>query len=327
VLVRVRALSCNYRDKGLFRLTQRIPANRFTPVGSEFMAEVVDVGHDVTAFRPGDRVLPDHHYTGGGVGDAGVREGVITNQASRAYHVLPERKLRVVPDGMPDEVAASFSLNAQTAYSMARKLAPRPGANVLVTSATANCSLFVIGLLSRRGANVFACTTSPRAAPRLAELGASTVTAVDRASASGALGEAVLRTAKQIGGFDGVIDPFFDLHALVAVEALRPFGTYVTCGLVGQHATPRGADSRPDQAGVGAIDGGTLLQTAILKNLTLVGNCIGVREDLDAALADYAAGRLASVVDSVYDGDAVRPFFERTFNDPARFGKVVFRYA
>jgi len=32
------------------------------------------------------------------------------------------------------------------------------------------------------------------------------------------------------------------------------------------------------------------------------------------------------VVDSVFSGEAVAPFLDRTFNDPDRFRKVVFRF-
>ena len=43
-------------------------------------------------------------------------------------------------------------------------------------------------------------------------------------------------------------------------------------------------------------------------------------------MADAERGTMGAVVDSVFtDGDAAG-FLDRTFNDRARFGKVVFRY-
>lgn len=48
--------------------------------------------------------------------------------------------------------------------------------------------------------------------------------------------------------------------------------------------------------------------------------------DLEQALGDYAAGALLVVTDSVFTGDDVAPFLNRTFNDGERFGKVVYAY-
>src|SRR4051812_4558042 len=51
VLVKVKAFSCNYRDRAIIfmALRQRLE-NSFYPVGSEFVAEVVAVGAEVNRF-------------------------------------------------------------------------------------------------------------------------------------------------------------------------------------------------------------------------------------------------------------------------------------
>lgn len=315
VLVRVRAVSCNYRDRSFISLMARVPAARYSAVGSDFVADVVAAGPAVTTLAAGDRVVPDHHFTGAGDERDGVREGVATNQASRAYHVLDERKLVRVPAGMRDEAAAAVGIGAQTAYGIARRLAPEPGARVLVTSASSNTALFVLGALARRGVRAVAATSSARFADRLRSLGAESVVPTGR--------EAIVAAARRVGGFDFVVDPFFDLHLMAAVEALRPFGTYVTCGLAGQteHAA-RAAGA------AGPLDVRDVMAYAMTKNLTLVGNCLGLTADLERALADHAAGALPVTVDSVFERDAdAAAFLDRTFNSRERFGKVVFRYA
>ena len=48
--------------------------------------------------------------------------------------------------------------------------------------------------------------------------------------------------------------------------------------------------------------------------------------DLEHALQDYAAGRFDVIVDSVFSGNQVADFFNRTYNSRDRFGKVVYRY-
>jgi len=64
-----------------------------------------------------------------------------------------------------------------------------------------------------------------------------------------------------------------------------------------------------------------------VKNLSLVGNCIGLTRDLQAALDDFERGRIGVTLDSVWTGSQVKEFLDRTFNDPQRFGKTVYRYA
>lgn len=321
VLLRVLGFSCNYRDRAFCVAMARVPARRHTAIGSEFVAEVVATGREVTTLRPGDRVVPDHHYEGAPTGDDGGARGVVTNRASRAALVLDARRLARIPHTMALDAAAAFSLNAQTAYAMVRRLAPRPGARVLVTSGASNTSLFVLAALRRRGAVPCVATSSAGAAARLAALGADRVAVTERGQ--GARGGAALGAlAEEVGGFDGVIDPFYDLHLERAVEVLRPFGTYVTCGLAGQNphaARAAGVDVAPPSLE-------RVMAAVITRNLAIVGNCIGLSSDLAAALADHAAGALPCVLDSTFAGAAsAGAFLARSFAAPDRFGKVVFR--
>lgn len=322
VLVRVRAVSCNYRDKALISSMGSVAPPRFSAFGSEFAAEVVEVGAEVADLHPGDRVLPDFHYEGRQHHSGDVPAGVPTNRASRATHVLHERQLQRIPDAMPYTEAAAFALNAQTAYGMVRRAGLRPGAAVLVTSASSNLSLGLFSALLGQGVRVYATTSSPATAARLSGYGVEGVAVVAR-NRAGFLGDPGLADfAAGAGGFDTVLDPFFDLHLERSVALMNPFATYVTCGLAGQTAH---AAAAAGVAGKGSLHG--LLAVAVVKNLTLVGNCIGLSEDLERALGDYEAGRIPPVVvDSVFEGDTAAPFLDRTFNDPARFGKVVYRY-
>ncbi len=321
LLTRVLAVSSNYRDKAFFVGMQRVPSHRYTAIGSEFVAEVVAVGRDVTRCAPGDRVIPNHEYLGYAAYSDGVRQGVATNQASRAFHVFAERKLMRVPDAMPSEVAAAFSIGGQTSCAMARKLHAQPGGRALVTAASSNTSLFLIAALRRLGVDVYATTTSAHHVPALRALGVRDVLCVCRAGRGLRDGDALVEFARSVGGFDYVVDAFFDLHLQKCVEALNPGGVYVTCGLAGQTAYSAKASETE-----GPIDMRDVMGAAMQKNLTIVGNCIGLTSDLEDALAAYEAGAFHVPVDSVYSGVDVAPFFDRTYNAPERFGKVVFRY-
>lgn len=75
VFIKMQAFSCNYRDKGLILAFARIcKPNAYCFVGSEFVGEVVAVGSDVMAFRPGDRVIGNNSWP-----DSGV-EGVLPHE-------------------------------------------------------------------------------------------------------------------------------------------------------------------------------------------------------------------------------------------------------
>ena len=98
-------------------------------------------------------------------------------------------------------------------------------------------------------------------------------------------------------------------------------GRYVTCGLAGQYPAPGRQPSRevPDLR--------QAIGEAVLKNIRIVGNCLGTTADLQHAIAAYRAGDLSVVIDSVYHGLHAREFLQRSFTDRNRFGKVVFSYA
>jgi hypothetical protein len=73
--------------------------------------------------------------------------------------------------------------------------------------------------------------------------------------------------------------------------------------------------------------GTELMVNMLVKDVSVIWNCLGHTQDLVRAVADYQAGALPVTLDSVHTGDAIGAFLERTYNAPDRFGKVVFRYA
>jgi hypothetical protein len=98
-------------------------------------------------------------------------------------------------------------------------------------------------------------------------------------------------------------------------------GRYVTCGLAGQYPTPgrQFSHESPDLR--------QAIGEAVLKNIQIVGNCLGTTADLQHAIAAYRAGDFSVVVDTVFHGKHPLEFLQRSFTDGNRFGKVVFSYA
>jgi NADPH:quinone reductase-like Zn-dependent oxidoreductase len=322
VLVDVEAFSCNYRDRAILLRCGGLPNGRHSAFGSELTGRVRAVGADVTELSVGDRVIPDNHFVGD-LFPAGAesRGGIATNQASRRSQILHATKLVRIPESMDAEVAAAFGINAQTAYSMVRRLGLAPQSTVLVTAGTSNTSLFAIGAARAAGARVFAVTGSAHRESALRAAGAEDVVIVPHAKSGIDRTDMLRHAGRAVGGFDAVIDPFFDLHLPDILGALRPFGSYISCGLFAQN---EGAE---EEAGLRRERDclSSVMLEVMPRNLSIIGNCIGLRSDLQRAIDDYSAGVLPVRIDSVFRDDGAA-FVDRTFNDTDRVGKVIWRY-
>ncbi|PSB56450.1 quinone oxidoreductase family protein [Chamaesiphon polymorphus] len=317
VLVKKLAFSCNYRDKGLMlTASAKLQPDRYYTIGSEFVAEVVAVGAEVTDLNIGDRVIGNNQYPDSGV--AGIAPGVPTNHASKEYQIFHPVKLLKIPPQMPDEIAAVFSIGAQTTYSMIRKLNIKPGNNILVTAGKSNTSLFAIAALKQHNVNVYVTTTSIEFAQKFYDLGVKQVIEVDL-TADKLIPPEIARVIKhEIDGFDCIIDPFFDLHIGKTIQTLVDGGRYVTCGLYHQFL-----GTAFEYRGLALKD---IMTIVMLKNIQIIGNCVGQTSDLANAIEDYVTGKFPVAIDSVWSDDRLFDFFNRTYHAKDRFGKVVYRY-
>lgn len=323
VLVKKRAFSCNYRDKALiFQAALKAPEDRFYTIGSEFVGEVVAVGSKVTALQVRDRVIANGSYPQ--PVDPHLHPGLPTNNGSREYQILHHKQLIKIPPEMSDEVAAAFTIGAQTVYSMLRKLDIQPGTNVLVTAAKSNTSLFAIHALQNYDVNVYATSTSLQFAEEFQKRGVKQLIQVDPNQENWlANNQELANIFRQTGGFDYIIDPFFDLHIgkVIFLFPRQRGGKYVTCGLYDQYASFIGEDFQYKGGKVREI-----LTFMVLNNIQLIGNCLGSTQDLSQAIQDYANGKLQVAIDSVFSDNQVQPFFDRTYNAKDRFGKVVYKF-
>ena len=322
ILVKKRAFSCNYRDKNMILKTAvYVPEERFYTVGSDFVGEVVALGTEVTEFQVGDRVIGNNSYPDSGV--VGLLPGVPTNNASKEYQSFHQAKLLKIPPEISDECAAAFSIGGQTTYSMIRKLDIEPGANVLVTAAKSNTSLFVINALKQHNVNLYATSTSRHFEQELKEMGVKQLIQVNPDDDDWLTSPDMLHIYQETGGFNYIIDPFFDLHIGKVISLFVPGfgGKYITCGLYEQYSQLTGNEFQYH-----GLQFSQILATMMVNNIYLIGNCVGTTKDLQQAIQDCATGHFPVVVDSVFTGNQIKEFFERTYNAKERFGKVIYRY-
>lgn len=268
VLIRVAAAAIHPGDYFVMtgrpyvvRLVFGLRRPRHAIPGRDLAGVVVEVGRDVTALRPGDRVF-----------------GWSTQGALAAYTCAPAKNLVPVPEGLSLEAAAAVPTSAMTALQALRDIARvQPGQRVLVVGASGGVGTFAVQIAKALGADVTGvCST--RNADLVRSLGADQVLDYTKTDLT-VTGER----------FDVILD-CVEAQALGAVRrALTPTGTLVPIsgrggrwfGPVGRMLTTRMRSGFTRQR---------------LKPFTSVGK----QADL-IALADLIAnGRVTPVIDRSY---------------------------
>lgn len=174
VLVRVRAISFNYRDllvvKGQYNPKMKLPR---IPCSDE-AGEVVAVGEGVTTWKPGDRVAAifmqnwldgpptaaKSRYALGGDIDGMLAE----------YIVLKETGLVAIPEHLSFQEAATLPCAAVTAWNALSVGNLKPGNTVLIQG-TGGVSIFALQLARLRGARVLGISSSHEKLERAYALG------------------------------------------------------------------------------------------------------------------------------------------------------------
>jgi NADPH:quinone reductase-like Zn-dependent oxidoreductase len=174
VLVRVRAISFNYRDlmmvKGLYNPKMRLPR---IPC-SDGAGEVQAVGEGVTAWQSGDRVagIFMQNWLDGPLTPAKAKGalGGDTDGMAAEYVVLKETGLVRLPEYLSFEEAATLPCAAVTAWNALAAGNLKPGATVLIQG-TGGVSIFALQLARLMGARVLGISASSAKLERARSLG------------------------------------------------------------------------------------------------------------------------------------------------------------
>jgi len=148
LLVKVRASCVNPVDwkirKGMLKL---ITGNKFPMIlGFDLSGDVVEVGSQVTRFKPGDAIY----------GNVGLLGGAYAELAA-----VPEKSVALKPTNMTYEEAASVPVAALTALQALQDLAHiQPGQTVLINGASGGVGTFAVQIAKALGAEITAvCST------------------------------------------------------------------------------------------------------------------------------------------------------------------------
>ncbi|UWZ81716.1 zinc-dependent alcohol dehydrogenase family protein [Occallatibacter riparius] len=305
VVVSVKAVSLNYRDKllvdGLYNPDLRFPITQV----ADTAGEVVDAGAEVSRFRRGDRVITNYatRWIDGPtrVDDVVHTLGNTIPGGLAEYLVINEEVLVHAPEYLTHEEASTLPVAALTAWhalTVKRQLAP--GETVLVQG-TGGVSIFGLQLASALGAKVIATSSSDDKLQRARRLGAHQTINYVRTPEWHT--EALRLTSQQ--GVDNILEVAAGKTLRQSLEAIKPGGQISVIGVL--------------DGFVSEIPIFTLLQ----KQASIVGMVTGSRrmfEEMNAALANF---QIHPVIDAVYWFEDARQAYDHLYR--GAFGKIVIK--
>jgi NADPH2:quinone reductase len=209
VRVKVAAAGVNFPDTLIIQnLYQFKPPLPFSP-GGEAAGTVDAVGEGVTTAKVGDRVLA---MTGHGA----FAEKIVVD----AGRVIP------IPDAMPFDIAAGFTMTYGTSHHALKQRARlQPGETLLVLGAAGGVGLAAVELGRVMGARVVAAASSDEKLALCREYGASET--INYAAED--LREGIKRTCGGAGP-DIIYDPIGDKYAEPAFRSIGWNGRYLVVG-------------------------------------------------------------------------------------------------
>jgi NADPH:quinone reductase-like Zn-dependent oxidoreductase len=310
VRVRLTAAALNHLD--VFMLAG-LPGITIAPpwvLGADGTGLVEKAGSGVTSVAVGDRVVINGgiacrvcEYCRAGEQSLCLTFGLLGEHhpgTLAEYVVVPAANVRRIPLHIPNDVAAAFTLATLTAWRMVVSRAQvSAGDRVLIQGIGGGVAVAALQIAKARGARVWVTSSSDAKLAKAAALGADetlnyTTTDVARA----------IRTATGKRGVDVVIDSAGAASWTQSLGALGKRGRLVTCG----------ATTGP------VVE--TDLRRMFWNQWTLMGATMGNDGEVDAVVAELAAGRLLPPVDSVFALADGRAALERMAAGE-HFGKIV----
>jgi NADPH:quinone reductase-like Zn-dependent oxidoreductase len=176
VLIRVGAVSLNYRDKllveGLYNPHLTFPTTQV----ADTVGEVVEIGSDVGRIAVGDRVLTQYATTwvdGDPKGDESVHTLGNTIPGGLAeYLLMNQRAVVKAPDYLTDEEASTLPVAALTAWFSLIATGKLSADQTVVLQGTGGVSLFGLQIASAFGARSLITSSSDEKLERAKALGA-----------------------------------------------------------------------------------------------------------------------------------------------------------
>lgn len=309
VLVKVAAVSLNYRDKLMTDSGMGQPLTfPFTP-GSDLAGVVQAVGDGVTRFATGDRVVSvfaPEWIDGAPRGNArvppyrtlgGFHPGVLSE-----YVAFPADWFIPAPASLDDNEASTLPCAGVTAwFALVEKGHLRAGETVLIEG-TGGVALLGLQIAKARGAKVIVVSSGAEKLERVKALGADH--GVDRSREDWV--EAVYRLTED-RGVDHILELVGGPHLAKAVRAAAVDGRIYQIGVLEGFEV--------------SAPGGPLM----LKNVTVQGIGVGHRRALEDLVAEVDRAGIKPVIDKRYPLKDLPAALDHLDRGP--FGKIVIKTA
>jgi NADPH:quinone reductase-like Zn-dependent oxidoreductase len=176
VLVRVLAVSLNYRDLMIADGSYNPRVEKPRILGSDGAGEVVEVGSGVTRHRVGDRVVAGFMpaWIDGPPTFAGRQSamGDATDGVLATYRIFPAEALVPIPDTMTYEEACTFPCAGVTAWHALVSTGNVGRADTVLALGTGGVSIFAVQIAKLRGARVLVTSSSDAKLEQAKQLGA-----------------------------------------------------------------------------------------------------------------------------------------------------------
>jgi NADPH:quinone reductase-like Zn-dependent oxidoreductase len=306
LLVRVLAVSLNYRDKLVVEgeLLPDVPAMPLTPV-SDMAGEVVATGDGVSRFKIGDRVLgnfwtqwidgaPPREMTRHGLSLGGPLPGVLAE-----YVLLHEDVAVAAPVSLTDREASTLPIAGLTAWFALVETGKLKADDTVLVEGTGGVALFGLQIARAFGARVIVTSRSAEKLERVKALGACDV--IDTSATPDWSGVALKLTEGR--GVDHVLELIGGDNLNQSLAALASGGRIAQIGFL------NGAEIR-----LSAVP-------MMLKRTIIQGITVGHRRALEDLIRAIDTHGIKPIIDEIYDFNAVPAAFDHLERGP--FGKIV----
>lgn len=310
VLVRVSAVSLNYRDKAIIdgAYLPHLMKEPFVPV-SDAAGVVVAVGKDVIRFKEGDRVT-SHLFThwiedspGLGLGESSYALGGPLDGGLAEYMLLDEEATVLTPPSLTDEEAATLPIAALTVWFALVEYGKLKSGETVLVQGTGGVSIFGVQIASALGARVIATSSSDEKLDRVRALGASD--GINYAKDPEWQKVALDLTSGK--GVDHILEVIGGESINRSIEAITPRGHISVIGFLQN------------------MDANVNVFPLLFKQPIVQGIWVGHRKAFDRMNLAFEKYKIKPVIDTVYpfnDAIAAYKHLER-----GAFGKIVIRIA
>lgn len=305
VVVRVRAVSLNYRDHlmitGAYNPRQPLP---LVPC-SDGAGDVVKVGPGVTRFKVGDRVLA--HFAQDWIAGRPTRERLRSTLGGprdgllRELALFPEQGLVAMPEHLAYEEGATLPCAALTAWNALTKFEPLTAGQRVLVLGTGGVSIFGLQFAKAMGAEVILTSSSDDKLARGKALGADHCINYKNVHDWGK----EVRKLTRNEGVDVILEVGGPGTLANSLRAVAPGGLIVLLGVLARGETPD-------------------LTSVFMNGVRVQGLLVGNRDEFEAMNRAVSRVLLRPVIDRVFNfAEAHEALAHLAAGN--HFGKVVIR--